>query len=76
MKGLSVKDVRRGDVAGDAKRDPPAEAESFVAQVVVSVKKRFLYTRKSMFKKQKLKFACTHTRTRTHTHTSASFVYP
>lgn len=35
MKGVSVKDVRRGHVAGQEKVDPPAEAESFVAQVIV-----------------------------------------
>jgi len=35
VKGVTVKDVRRGYVAGDAKRDPPAEAESFTAQVIV-----------------------------------------
>jgi elongation factor 1-alpha len=35
IKGITVKDVRRGYVAGDAKRDPPQEAESFTAQVVI-----------------------------------------
>jgi len=35
VKGVSVKDVRRGHVAGSDKIDPPAEAESFVAQVIV-----------------------------------------
>lgn len=35
MKGVSVKDVRRGHVAGNEKADPPAEAESFTAQVIV-----------------------------------------
>jgi len=28
-----VKDVRRGNVAGDSKNDPPKEAEEFKAQV-------------------------------------------
>lgn len=35
VRGLSVKDVRRGYVAGDAKNDPPMEAEEFTAQVWV-----------------------------------------
>jgi len=35
VKGVSVKDVRRGHVAGNEKTDPPAEAESFIAQVIV-----------------------------------------
>lgn len=35
VKNLSVKDIRRGFVAGDSKQDPPAEAETFVAQVIV-----------------------------------------
>ena len=28
-----MKDVRRGNVAGDSKKDPPMETGSFVAQV-------------------------------------------
>jgi elongation factor 1-alpha len=35
VKNVSVKDIRRGNVAGDSKNDPPAEAESFMAQVIV-----------------------------------------
>jgi len=35
VKGLSIKDIRRGFVAGDSKNEPPAETESFVAQVIV-----------------------------------------
>jgi len=35
VKNLSVKDIRRGMVAGDAKNDPPQETESFNAQVIV-----------------------------------------
>jgi len=35
VKGLSVKDIRRGYVCGDAKNNPPAAAESFVAQVII-----------------------------------------
>jgi len=35
VRGLSVKDIKRGYVAGDSKNDPPLEAESFVAQIIV-----------------------------------------
>jgi elongation factor 1-alpha len=35
VKNVSVKDLRRGYVAGDAKNDPPAETESFNAQVII-----------------------------------------
>jgi elongation factor 1-alpha len=35
VKGLSLKQIRRGMVAGDAKNDPPVEVESFIAQVVI-----------------------------------------
>jgi len=35
VKNLSVKDIRRGNVAGDSKNDPPAGAENFTAQVIV-----------------------------------------
>jgi len=35
IKGVSVKDIRRGNVCGDAKNDPPREANSFYAQVIV-----------------------------------------
>jgi len=35
VKNLSVKDIRRGMVAGDAKNDPPQETDSFNAQVIV-----------------------------------------
>jgi elongation factor 1-alpha len=34
-KNISVKDVRRGFVCGDAKNDPPQETDYFVAQVIV-----------------------------------------
>lgn len=33
VKNVSVKDVRRGNVAGDSKNDPPMEAAGFTAQV-------------------------------------------
>jgi elongation factor 1-alpha len=35
VKNVAVKDLRRGFVAGDSKNDPPAETESFNAQVIV-----------------------------------------
>ncbi|XP_019637087.1 PREDICTED: elongation factor 1-alpha [Branchiostoma belcheri] len=35
VKNVSVKEIRRGYVAGDSKNDPPKEAASFVAQVIV-----------------------------------------
>jgi len=35
VRGLSVKDIKRGYVAGDSKNDPPLETESFVAQIIV-----------------------------------------
>jgi len=35
VKNVSIKDIRRGNVAGDAKNDPPAEAEDFTAQVII-----------------------------------------
>jgi len=35
VKNISVKDIRRGFVCGNTKNDPPKEAESFSAQVIV-----------------------------------------
>merc|ERR1712137_1502865 len=35
VKNVSVKEIRRGNVAGDSKNDPPKGAESFNAQVIV-----------------------------------------
>jgi len=35
VKNVAVKDIRRGNVCGDAKNDPPREAASFYAQVIV-----------------------------------------
>ena len=35
VKGLSIKDIKRGNVCGDQKNDPPREAESFLAQVII-----------------------------------------
>ena len=33
VKSLSVKDIKRGFVAGNSKDDPPVQTESFLAQV-------------------------------------------
>ena len=33
VKNVSVKEIRRGNVAGDSKNDPPKQCESFYAQV-------------------------------------------
>jgi len=35
VKNVSVKDIRRGYVAGDSKNDPPQGTESFQAQVII-----------------------------------------
>merc|ERR1712170_68887 len=35
VKNVSVKDIRRGFVCGDSTNDPPAEVETFNAQVIV-----------------------------------------
>uniref|UniRef100_A0A6T8MET0 Elongation factor 1-alpha n=1 Tax=Hemiselmis andersenii TaxID=464988 RepID=A0A6T8MET0_HEMAN len=35
VKSLSVKDIKRGYVAGDSKNDPPSQCESFNAQVII-----------------------------------------
>ncbi|KAJ5073147.1 elongation factor 1-alpha 1 [Anaeramoeba ignava] len=35
VKNVPKKEIRRGYVCGDAKRDPPSEVERFVAQVVI-----------------------------------------
>jgi len=35
VRGLSVKDLRRGYVCGDSKNDPPQETDHFVAQVII-----------------------------------------
>uniref|UniRef100_H2YZS8 GTP-eEF1A C-terminal domain-containing protein n=1 Tax=Ciona savignyi TaxID=51511 RepID=H2YZS8_CIOSA len=34
-KNVSVKDIKRGNVAGDSKNDPPKGAENFTAQVII-----------------------------------------
>ena len=33
VRNLSVKEIKRGNVAGDAKNDPPKSCNSFIAQV-------------------------------------------
>jgi len=35
VKNLSVKDIKRGMVAGDSKNDPPIQTEDFTAQVII-----------------------------------------
>lgn len=35
VKNISVKDVRRGNVCGDSKNDPPKETDEFKAQVII-----------------------------------------
>ncbi|KAI2463578.1 elongation factor 1-alpha [Annulohypoxylon bovei var. microspora] len=35
VKNVSVKEIRRGNVAGDSKNDPPAGCDDFTAQVIV-----------------------------------------
>jgi len=35
IKNVSVKEIRRGNVAGDSKNDPPKETKSFLAQVII-----------------------------------------
>merc|ERR1712037_836599 len=35
VKNVSVKEIRRGNVAGDSKADPPKGCDSFNAQVIV-----------------------------------------
>jgi len=35
VKNVSVKDIRRGNVCGDSKNDPPKPSESFNAQVII-----------------------------------------
>ena len=35
IKNVSVKEIRRGFVAGDSKNDPPKETASFNAQVIL-----------------------------------------
>jgi elongation factor 1-alpha len=35
VKNVSVKDIRRGMVAGDSKNDPPIQAADFTAQVII-----------------------------------------
>merc|ERR1712126_693680 len=35
VKNVSIKEIRRGMVAGDSKNDPPKGAKSFYAQVII-----------------------------------------
>ena len=36
IKNVSVKEVKRGNVAGDSKNDPPRSAKTFTAQVSIT----------------------------------------
>jgi elongation factor 1-alpha len=42
VKNVSVKELRRGYVAGDSKNNPPNGAANFIAQVILSVLQYFL----------------------------------
>ena len=44
VKNVSVKEIRRGMVAGDSKNDPPKEAGTFNAQVRFLLMHTYLYT--------------------------------
>ena len=46
IKNVSVKEIRRGNVTGDSKNDPPMAAENFTAQVSLSNGEKI---RKNMF---------------------------
>lgn len=35
LRNVSVKDIHRGNVCGDSKNDPPKQAKSFTAQVII-----------------------------------------
>lgn len=48
VKNVSVKDIRRGNVAGDSKNDPPQEAANFTAQVGFIHRKHSSYQDVSM----------------------------
>ena len=37
IKNVSIKEIRRGNVAGDSKNNPPVGAENFTAQVSLSI---------------------------------------
>ena len=43
VKNLSVKDIKRGMVCGDSKRDPPKGAKNFTAQVCYLINYRKYY---------------------------------
>ena len=52
VKNVSVKDVRRGNVAGDSKNDPPMEAAGFTAQVTLRDKFLFIAITLRVFVRQ------------------------
>jgi elongation factor 1-alpha len=35
VKNLSIKDIKRGNVCGDSKNDPPKEVDTFLAQIII-----------------------------------------
>ena len=49
IKNVSVKEIRRGNVCGDSKNDPPKEADTFKSQVRVSL----LFSSKNNFRVQR-----------------------
>ena len=48
IKNVSVKEVRRGMVAGDSKNDPPKAAKNFTAQVRLAARALVLLARSSI----------------------------
>lgn len=50
VKNVSVKDIRRGNVAGDSKNDPPQEAANFTAQVDIYSQKNIQRAVRSIFR--------------------------
>ena len=52
VKNVFVKDVRRGNVAGDSKNDPPMEAAGFTAQVTLRDKFLFIAITLRVFETQ------------------------
>ena len=78
VKSVSIKEIRRGFVAGDSKNDPPKEAKRFHAQVgqVVNVCMHTVMHACTLVHTHThacthactRTHACTHARTHTHTH--------
>ena len=55
VKNVSVKEIRRGNVAGDSKNDPPKQCESFYAQVrtIWQINWRMLFEKRVSSQKHK-----------------------